>query len=115
METKPLLDKSATHSTIYKQRFQGSAYELIDLMITHHDITHMINLVNCYMLDPRQSHMYAIDRNLRHIKKLPCQGLWFKRKGCTHVSMYTYIIDGFGGITCHKSTIRYYVRIWKEK
>jgi len=86
------------HKT-YKSMIGGLLY----LTQTRPDIMHAVCLVARFHVDPRESHVMAVNRILRYLKGTVDHGLWYPKDNDFTLSAYTYV-DWVGDVDDRKST-----------
>ncbi|KAK8921120.1 hypothetical protein KSP39_PZI020446 [Platanthera zijinensis] len=85
----------------YYRRLVG---KLIYLTVTRPDISFAVGIVSRYMHSPRSSHLQAVERILRYLKKAPGQGLVYKVSSSTPTLVAYSDADYAGSLDDRRST-----------
>lgn len=111
MDSTVKLGKSEGEKLTDKERYQRLVGKLIYLAHTRPDITFAVNTASQFMSQPTGTHMGAVYRILRYLKKTPGQGLFFQNNTGIEIEAYTDV-DCAGSINDRRSTSGYSTYVW---
>jgi hypothetical protein len=70
-------------------QYQRLVDKLIYLIVTRPNITFVVSLVSQFMHASMTTHLEAVDRILRYLKKSPYQGIWMKKNNTNTIISYS--------------------------
>jgi hypothetical protein len=70
-------------------QYQRLVDKLIYLTITRPNITFVVSLISQFMHASMTTHLEAVDRILRYLKKSPDQGIWMKKNNTNTIISYS--------------------------
>jgi hypothetical protein len=106
VEVNVKLGECGKSPLVDKGRYQRLVGGLIYLSHTRLDITYAVSVVSQFMHSPREPHMEAVYRILRHLKSSPDKGLLFSQHDHLKIEAYTDA-NWAGSITDRRTTSGY--------
>ena len=103
MATTTKLGKDENAKPVEEKRYRGMIGSLLYLTASRPDIMYSVCVCARFQSSPKESHLHAVKKNLKYLKRTMNLGLWYPKSACFDFIAYSNS-DFAGSMLDRKST-----------